>query len=277
MAAYREQAERVPFRFESRFIQTAHGETHVLLAGRTDDPPLVVLSGVNFGAFFTTEWVERLEPRFRLIIPDIVGQPNWSAESRPPARHHEYANWLETVLGALELPAVRMLGVSFGGAIVLDLAAAVPARISQAALLVPGGFAGGSLLDILRRLFLPWTLYRFLPRPERLPRIVSPLGDGLPEHWYAFFDLLLRHVHWAVQPPGPFEPEQLAAYAAPTLAIFAQDDCFFPGDEAAAAAKRALGERVTTRVIAGKHIPRAAGIEYAQRELVAFFGSARAR
>lgn len=246
--------------------------THVVRTGPAHAPPIVVVSGVNFGAFFTVEWLEKLVPHFRLIIPDIVGQPNLSAETRPEQSGHEYARWLREVLTQLDLGPVPMIGFSFGGAVILDLASTSPSLISNAALVVPGGFAGGSFLNVVRRLFVPWSLYRLNPKTTRLPKLISPLGDDLPEHWYAFFDLLLRHVRWAVMPPGPFSAEQLANYPGPTLAIFAKDDCFFPGEKAAAAARKALGPNVLTRLIDGKHVPSAAEIATMQRELLAFFG-----
>ncbi|MET0661164.1 MAG: alpha/beta hydrolase [Steroidobacteraceae bacterium] len=245
--------------------------THVVQAGPDNAPPIVVISGVNFGAFFTVEWLTSLVPRFRLIIPDIVGQPNLSAETRPKPSGHEYARWLREVLAQLDLGPVQMIGISFGGAVVLDLASSAPSLVSKAALLVPAGFAGGSFLSVVWRLFVPWSLYRFNPTATRVRRVVAPLGDDLPEHWYAFFDLLLRHVRWAVMPPGPFSAEQLARYSGPTLAMFARDDCFFPGAKAAAAARKALGSNVTTRLINGKHVPAAAEIAITQRELLAFF------
>ena len=109
-----------------------------------------------------------------------------------------------------------------------------------------GGFAGGSFVSVLWRLFVPWSLYRFNPRPTRVPQLVRPLGDDLPEHWYAFFDLLLRHVRWAVMPPGPFSADQLAGYAGQALAIFAKDDCFFPGEKAALPPEKRWG-RMSSR------------------------------
>jgi pimeloyl-ACP methyl ester carboxylesterase len=187
--------------------------THVIQAGPVEAPPIVVVSGVNFGAFFTVEWLQSLVPHFRLIIPDIVGQPNLSSETRPKPTGHEYAHWLRDVLAQLDLGPVPMIGFSFGGAVVLDLASTTPSLISKAALDVPAGFAGGSLLSVLWRLLVPWSLYRLSPKATRLPTLISPLGDDLPEHWYVFFDLLLRHVRWAVQPPGPFSADQLADYA----------------------------------------------------------------
>jgi pimeloyl-ACP methyl ester carboxylesterase len=272
LAAYKAQAARAPFELESRFVPTSFGTTHVVLTGPEHAPPLVAVSGVNFGAFFTVEWLEMLVPRYRLIVPDIVGQPNLSAETRPRPSGHEYARWLREALAQLDLGPVPVIGFSFGGAVVLDLASSSPSLVRKAALVVPGGFAGGNLLSVLWRLFVPWSLYRRNATRARVPRLVSPLGDDLPEHWYTFFDLLLRHVRWLVQPPGPFSSDQLANYAGPTLAIFAKDDCFFPGDKAAAAARKALGPSVVTRLIDGKHIPAPAEIAAIQRELLAFFG-----
>ena len=272
LAAYKSQAARIPFAFETAFVPTSFGMTHVVQTGPDHAPPIVVVSGVNFGAFFTVEWLTSLVPLFRVIIPDIVGQPNLSAETRPKPRGHDYARWLREVLVALDLGPVPMIGFSFGGAVILDLASEYPSLISKAALVVPGGFAGGNFVSVLWRLFVPWGLYRSFPTRSRVPRVVSPLGDDLPEHWYAFFDLLLRHVRWAVAPPGPFSADQLAGYTSPTLAVFAKDDCFFPGEKAARAARKALGPKVITRLIEGKHIPAAAEIATVQRELSAFFG-----
>ncbi len=272
LTAYKAQAARIPFRIEAEFVPTSFGMTHVVWAGPADAPPIVVVSGVNFGAFFTLEWLERLVPHFRLIIPDVVGQPNLSAETRPKPMGHEYARWVRDVLEQLDVGPVPMIGFSFGGAVVLDLASSSPSLVSKAALVVPGGFAGGSFLDVVWRLFLPWTLYRLNPAATRMPKLVSPLGDALPQHWYAFFDLLLRHVRWAVTPPGPFGAGDLADYAAPTLAIFAKDDCFFVGETAAAAAREALRHNVLTRVIDGKHIPSPSELASVQDKLLAFFG-----
>jgi pimeloyl-ACP methyl ester carboxylesterase len=206
-----------------------------------------------------------------LIIPDIVGQPNLSAETRPKPTGHEYAHWLHDALAELGLGPVPMIGFSFGGAVVLDLASTYPSLIRKAALVVPAGFAGGNVLSVLWHLLMPWSLYRLNPRATRLPALISPLGDSLPAHWYAFFDLLLRHVRWAVQPPGPFNAAQLADYASPTLAIFAKNDCFFPGATAAVAAQKALGTNVITRLIDGKHVPISAEIASMQREALTFF------
>jgi pimeloyl-ACP methyl ester carboxylesterase len=271
LAAYRAQAERIPFDLESKFVPTSFGMTHVVQTGPRDAPPIVVVSGVNFGAFFTVEWLTSLVPHFRLIIPDVVGQPNLSAETRPKPHGHEYARWLREVLAQLNLGPVPMIGFSFGGAVILDLASTSPTLVGKTALVVPGGFAGGSFLNVVWRLFVPWSLYRLSPKTARLPNLISPLGEDLPQHWYAFFDLLLRHVRWAAEAPGPFGSAQLAGYAGPTLAIFAQDDCFFPGVKAAAAARKALGPNVTTRLIEGKHVPAAAELASTQRELLAFF------
>ena len=271
-AAYRAQASRIAFAIKTDFVPTSFGKTHILQTGPEHGRPLVVVSGVNFGAFFTVEWLESLVPHFRLIIPDLVGQPNLSAETRPKRTGHEYARWLREVLEQLGVDRAPMIGYSFGGAVVLDLASSSPSLVTKAALVVPGGFAGASFLNVLWRVLVPWSLYRFNPKTNRVPKLVGPLGDDLPAHWYDFFDLLLRHVRWAVTPPGPFSSGQLADYAGPTLAIFAKDDCFFPGDNAAAAARETLGPKVRARVIGGKHIPSAAGIAVIQNELLAFFG-----
>jgi pimeloyl-ACP methyl ester carboxylesterase len=153
--------------------------THVVRTGPAHAPPIVVVSGVNFGAFFTVEWLEELVPHFRLIIPDIVGQPNLSAETRPKPSGH-VCSLVALVLTQLDLGPVPMIGFSFGGAVILDLASTSPSLISDAALVAgwpPAVVSGACSVN----------LYQLNPRRRDCRNSSAP---HLPEHWYAFFDLL---------------------------------------------------------------------------------------
>lgn len=254
MALYESRLARLPGPCQSRMVQTGFGLTHVLVTGSEEAPPLLILAGVHAGAPRMLELFWPLTHDFRIYAPDTIGQPGRSAQTRPPATHHNYGKWVVEVLDGLGLASLAFLGISFGGGILLDTAAFAPERISQAVLLVPTGIVMGSFLKVASRLFLPWFLYRLFPSPERLRRAVRPLMEP-DEDFLQFFDVVLRHVKFAVTPPGPFAKEELQNFRAPTLVLLAKDDLFVPVDEALIRAKEIIPNLKSVEVFEGPHVP----------------------
>ena len=109
---------------------------HVHEWGSADAPAVVCLHGVrSHGRLFRKLAEERLAARFRVLAPDLRGhgrsewEPPWSTETH-----------LDDVLEALDRAAVDravFVGHSYGGRLVLELAARAPERVERAVLLDP--------------------------------------------------------------------------------------------------------------------------------------------
>jgi lipase len=99
-------------------------------------PPIVALHGIGgFGRRFRKLAEERLASRFRVLAPDLRGHGSSSWE--PPwtiATH--VADVLETIEHA-GIERAAFVGHSYGGRLILELAAGEPQRIERAALLDP--------------------------------------------------------------------------------------------------------------------------------------------
>lgn len=109
---------------------------HVHEWGDRDAPAVVCVHGVSaHGRRFRKLAEERLAPRFRVLAPDLRGHGR--SKYDPPwdlATHVD--DLLETIDGeGVETPA--WVGHSFGGRLLLELAARSPGRIRCAALLDP--------------------------------------------------------------------------------------------------------------------------------------------
>ena len=109
---------------------------HVHSWGDPDAPPVVCLHGVTahgerFKRLAELRWAER----FRIIAPDLRGHGR-SGYAPPWTFATHLADVLET-LDALEVDAPDWVGHSFGGRLLLELAAAHPARVRRAVLLDP--------------------------------------------------------------------------------------------------------------------------------------------
>ena len=104
--------------------------------GDASAPPLVCVHGINaHGRRFRRLAEERLATRFRVLAPDLRG--HGSSEWEPP---WTIATHVHDLLETLDDAGVRKadwIGHSFGGRLVLELAALAPERIDRAVLLDP--------------------------------------------------------------------------------------------------------------------------------------------
>jgi lipase len=99
-------------------------------------PPLVCLHGVTaHGARFRRLADDRLASRFRVIAPDLRGHGRSGWE--PPWRYEDYVADLVETLDGLGVERAPFVGHSFGGRLILELAAREPARVERAVLLDP--------------------------------------------------------------------------------------------------------------------------------------------
>jgi lipase len=104
--------------------------------GAPDAPPLVCLHGVNaHGRRFRRLAEERLAERFRVLAPDLRGHGH--SDWEPPWTIATHAHDLLETLDAAAVQRATWIGHSFGGRLILELAALAPERIERAILLDP--------------------------------------------------------------------------------------------------------------------------------------------
>jgi 2-hydroxymuconate-semialdehyde hydrolase len=100
--------------------------------------PVVLLHGSGPGVSAWANWrltIPALERHFRVIAPDIVG---FGFTERPAGITYDLPAWrrhLRDLLDALGLPAVSLVGNSFGGALALSFAIAEPHRVRRLVLM----------------------------------------------------------------------------------------------------------------------------------------------
>ncbi|HVJ92623.1 MAG TPA: alpha/beta fold hydrolase [Labilithrix sp.] len=227
--AYERFRATIPGTTSSRIVPTRHGETHVLVAGRADAPPLVLLHGALASSAHATAELGPLLERHCVYAPDVLGQSVKSADARPSLDGPAYAEWLVDVLDGLKLANPIVYGVSWGGFAALKLAAFAPSRIDKLVLLVPAGVVNGSFWQGFTQMVLPLALYRMSPSEARLRRFVGGLLTTLDDDWVTYFGEALRSYNLDIRKPPLFSPESFAEFKRPTLVFGAEQDVSFPG------------------------------------------------
>ncbi len=231
--------------------------------GDRSAPPIVCLHGVNaHGRRYRKLAEERLADRFRVLAPDLRGHgfSGWE----PPWTIATHVHDILETLDALALSRATWLGHSFGGRLVLEIAALAPERIERAILLDPA-------IQILPHVGLDFAErerndHSFTSPEEAIearlaggaPTPRSFLEEEMDEHLVEHPDGRYRYRYCQstvvslygelTTPPPP--PETLEA---PTLLLYA-DEFGLVHDHQVEAFRRALRDRLEVVTVPGGHM-----------------------
>ena len=254
-------------------------ELHLHEWGDPSAPAVVCLHGVNaHGRRFRRLAEERLSERFRVLAPDLRGHgySDWD----PPWTIATHAHDVLETLDAAGVRRAPFVGHSFGGRLILELAALDPERLERAALLDPA-------IQILPHVGLDFAERERADHSYASPEeaISARLDTGTPsprsfleeeveEHLVGHADgrYRFRYCQSAVvsmyselcTPPPP--PETMRAR---TLLLYA-DEFGLVREEQVEAYRAALGERLEVVTVPGGHMVYWDAYEATAQALAAF-------
>ncbi|MCM3766354.1 alpha/beta fold hydrolase [Neobacillus niacini] len=137
MASYENTLSLWPVPFESLYVETEYGSTHVIVSGPEDGEPVILLNGFGFSATMWYPNVEVLAQTFRVYAVDVIGEFNRSIPKAHFKERKDYVNWLTSLLDNLHIDQAYFIGHSNGGWHVLNLAISAQHRVKKMILLAP--------------------------------------------------------------------------------------------------------------------------------------------
>lgn len=96
-AFYRRALDRWPVPREEMTIPTCAGDTFVVASGDRGAPPVVLFHGSGTNSAMWIRDVADWSRHHRVYAVDMIGEPGFSAPSRPPLASAAYAAWLDDV------------------------------------------------------------------------------------------------------------------------------------------------------------------------------------
>lgn len=245
-------------KYESRFVKTSAGQTHVIVSGEETLPPLVVLHGINAGAPVSLEAMSDLYGKYRIYAVDTIGQATRSAETRLSVKDNSYGQWLGEVMEQLGLPKAAVVGISYGGFLLQKLIMAHPEKVQKAIFVVPGGVVNSGLMLSMQKLFIPMLRYFVTRKDKDLQRFISSFYSEIDDYALAFQRETLLGLKMDYQRPPLLTKEAVEGFDAPVYAIVVDDDVFFPGEACLKRLKESFsGFREGHTLTHCKHIPSA--------------------
>ncbi|MHA1966199.1 MAG: alpha/beta fold hydrolase [Candidatus Hodarchaeales archaeon] len=271
---YDKALELLGIEYESKFVSTRFGPTHVLIAGPKEAKPLIALHGGNSFTPHLMKGLTSMIMQFRVYGVDLIGHPGRSAETKLSHKKNEYGLWLIDVLDGLSLEKAPFIGGSFSAGVVFQLASVAPERISKVSMIVPSGIANGSSLDKLFKLVIPWLKYRIKPNRKRLITLTRLLMSEFDEDLIDLIEADFKHVKIHISMPHPLKEEELKKFEAPTMIFAAKEDILFPANKVIPRAKKIIPNLVAAEYIDGLHGPTNEIREYFIKRSLEFFKEA---
>jgi 3-oxoadipate enol-lactonase len=159
------------------FFRSGDLSIHYLERGTGE--PLLLIHGLGCSGADWAFQVAALEPRFRIIIPDLPG----SGHSPPPSREYTIAGFagaLWKLMDHLGIAKTNIVGFSLGGAVALEMATARPECVPKLGLI--NSLATYRPRDLRKWLetYVSATLVRMLGMPRAACLMAARL---FPEPW----------------------------------------------------------------------------------------------
>ncbi len=212
------QAMAVPY--ETRYVETSFGPTHVLICGRENGKPVALWHGQNANVMSWLHWIPALAPVHRIYAIDVIGGMGKSAPSRPSKKGPAYGQWAAEVLKGLDLQRASMVGASQGGWLIAKLASVAPEAIESATLLSSAGFLPLSLIKALR--MLPRVLFKPPEKAAREMLAIVSAPDVPPDPFFLeLLELMLRYFRSEAAAPA-MSDEEIRKLTAPAYLLMGQ-------------------------------------------------------
>lgn len=117
-------------------VNTAYGETHVIVSGPENGKPILLFHGMTGNSTMWYETVPALQ-KYRTYCIDVPGDFGRSTILKPLKTKEDCIDWIEQLLTSLGLERVALIGHSMGGWLSANFALHRPERVNMLVLLAP--------------------------------------------------------------------------------------------------------------------------------------------
>ncbi|XXM74473.1 alpha/beta fold hydrolase [Lysinibacillus sphaericus] len=200
-----------------------------------------------------------------------MGHPGFSAETRVSGEDDSYAAWISDMMDELGIEHCAFVGPSFGGGIILRLAAFMPEKIDCAVLVSPAGIRLGSKVRMIKEILLPLIFFKTTGSEKYLDRIAGNMSSSFMKKVDRdIIGEVFQHVKLEQDMPKLTEKRELERYSSPTLVIAGEHDVFFPAGALKAQVEEIIPNLTAFKTLDTGHFPSEDGLEKINEEIGRF-------
>ena len=233
IALYDEKLQSLGIEVSEKTLETTFGKTHILVAGKKENPPLVLVHGSNGCAPIALESYPALVAQFQVFAIDVIAQPNKSEGIRPSMKDQSYGIWMEEILHKLNLTDVTLAGFSFGGLIILKHLIYNEQRIKEVFLAAPCYIVNGNPIKLMLQMFLPMRKYMRTQKEKYLRKFLDEVFTQEDPFALAYLSKVFIHFKMDFSPLPVISKKEAGGISTPITLFPAKYDLIFPGEKMA--------------------------------------------
>jgi len=260
LSLYDDKLQSLNLSYESLYVDTTFGSTHILKTGSSSLPPLLLIHGSNGCAPIGLECYPNLTSKYQVFAVDVLAQPNKSAETRLSMKDDTYGQWIHELIKKLELDQVVLAGVSFGGLIILKTLVHYPTHIKEAFLASPAYVVNGNPLRALFKIFIPMKRYMKTQKMKYIEQFLAVLFTARDEFAVDFLSKVFLHFEMDFTPVPVISTSDAKRIQTPMTILGAKEDVLFPGSKMEKRARKIFSSlRKFVLLDTSKHVQDAQG------------------
>ena len=240
LSLYDQKLKELNIVYESLYIDTSYGKTHILKTGDPSNPPLLLVHGSNACAPIALECYPNLSSKYQVFAVDVLAQPNKSGETRLSMKDASYGVWMNEVMHQLKITDVVLAGFSFGGLIILKTLIHNATKVKEVFLASPAYIVNGNPIKALFKIFIPMKLYMKTENMKYVEKFLSALFTERDEFAIQFLSKAFKYFDMDFTPVPTIKTNEAQKIKTPITLIAAKNDVIFPGDKMIKRAKKIL-------------------------------------
>ncbi|MCH2044641.1 MAG: alpha/beta hydrolase [Saprospiraceae bacterium] len=260
LAMYDQKLEELNISYQSKFVETSYGKTHILITGDASNPPLILVHGSNGCAPIALECYPNLSSKYQVFAIDVVAQPTKSAETRLSMKDDSYGKWVNEVIDKLGLEQVTLAGFSLGGLIILKTLIYNDKNIKNVVIASPAYIVNGNPFRALFKIFIPMKRYMKTKKVEFIEKFLAALFTDRDEFAVRFLSKVFLHFEMDFTPVPVIKKQEAQGIKTPITLLASGQDIIFPGKKMLKRAKKIFPSlRKTVFLEDSKHVQNEAG------------------
>ncbi|MCP4178720.1 MAG: alpha/beta hydrolase [bacterium] len=222
--AYNELMDTWTLPYDSKWVETSFGKTHVIVSGPSEGEPLVLLPGAQATSGMWGPMILTLSKKRRVYCIDLIDQVGLSQPVKVLTGTQDSNTWLKETLDGLKLTKIDIGGNSLGSFLASMFAVAYPERVRKLVLTAPAATVSGVRILYIIKILLVSMVSNISVKTLFLKKTAAGKVDSKNKLFQVLLMAMTESKVISKIMPRPLSAEEIHSLKSPILLILGSKD-----------------------------------------------------